>query len=153
MEGGRKGETAAPTQHTNGSLGGHDERRPFANDVGCQFRRLAAADILRRMNDAGGIEQGLAGFKGNRLPALELVFQRSRDNEGDLLAAMRVTGGENAGREIDAHLHDLVSGHVDIVLEEIGALQRLFCVCCSCAAENEGERVAWIIFMSSSFLS
>src|SRR5215217_9642556 len=47
---------------TGRSLAQHDERLAFLDDVRGELRRVAAADVLRRMDRPGGDEQGLAGL-------------------------------------------------------------------------------------------
>ena len=49
---------------------------PFFYDVRGQFRPVAAADVLRRVDRAGRNEQNVTGLKRHRRLALDLILQR-----------------------------------------------------------------------------
>src|SRR5215207_10575697 len=48
-----------------------DERLAFFDEVSGELRRVAAADVLRRVDGPGRDEQGLACLERHRRPALE----------------------------------------------------------------------------------
>src|SRR5262245_28981021 len=99
----------------------HDERLPFFDDVRGELRRVAAADILRRMDLSGRDEQDLAGLKCHRRLAVDLILQQAFDDVGDLFARMTVRGERRSRGKVDAHLDELASGGAEIVSLEIGA--------------------------------
>ena len=91
------------------------------HDRGGELRRLAGADVPRRVDFSGRDEQGLTGLERHRWLALELILQRTFEDIGDLRARMRVVAERHARGKIDAHLDDLVSGDIQIVPQDIGA--------------------------------
>src|SRR3954463_15723890 len=82
------------------SLVQRDSRLPFFEDVGGEFRRIAAADILRRVDRSGRDEQDVAGLERHRRFALELVLQRAFKDIDDLFAWMAVPGERRSRGEI-----------------------------------------------------
>src|SRR5262245_52510610 len=104
------------------SLGQHDERLAFFDDVRGELCGVAAADVFHRVDRSGRNKQDIAGLERHRRPALELILEQAFDGVDDLFARMAVPGGDYPGREIDAHLDDLAPRNAQIVLLEIGAL-------------------------------
>ena len=100
----------------------HEERLPFFDDIRGELRRVAAADVPGRVDRSGRDEQDSPALSvTGGLPSSWYSSDAFEDID-DLLARMRVLGGQPAGREIDAHLDDLASGDAEIVPLEIGAL-------------------------------
>src|SRR5215510_4965271 len=111
--------------HRGDRLTQHDERLPFFDDIGGELRRVAAADILRRMDLSGRDEQDVAGLERYRRLALDLILQQTFDDVGDLFARMAVRGERHSWAEVDAHLDHLAAGDAEIVPREISALDSL----------------------------
>src|SRR5437867_10038767 len=107
---------------TGRSLGHHNERLPFFDDIRGEFRPVAAADVLCCVDRSGRDEQDLAGLERHRRLALDLILQGAFDDIDDLFARMTVLTERHPGGEIDAHLDVLASGDAQIVPLEIGAL-------------------------------
>ena len=73
------------------------------------------------MDRPGRNEQDVASRERHRRRALDLIHQRAFEDIDDLFARMRVPGGRQSRRDVDAHLDDLASGDAEIVPLEIGA--------------------------------
>src|SRR5689334_3968602 len=104
-----------------GSLDDREERLPFLDDVGGELRRVAGADVPRRVDRSGRDEQDLARLERHRRLALDPVLQRALEDVDDLLARMRVPAERSARGEVDARLDGLASGGAEIVPLELGA--------------------------------
>src|SRR5215213_8561174 len=128
--------TAAPSTRRRlwtifmSSLGQHDERHPFDDDIRGKLRRVAAADVLYRVDRFGRDKQDLAGLERHRRLALEPILQHPFDGIDDLFTWMAVPGGHHPGEEIDTYLDDLPSRDAQIVLLEIGARDSRLCPRC-----------------------
>src|SRR5438094_316953 len=85
------------------SLGQHDERLPFFDNVRGELRRVAAGDVLYLVDRSGRDEQDLAGLERHRRLALQPILQQAFDGIDDLFARMVVRGGHHLRGEIDAH--------------------------------------------------
>ena len=68
-----------------------DKRLPIFDDIRGELRRVAAADVLRRVDRSSRDEQDLAGLERHRRLALELILQRSFDDVDDLFARMALS--------------------------------------------------------------
>src|SRR5215218_4051113 len=95
---------------TRRSFGHHDERLPFFNDIRGEFRPVAAADVLRRVDRSGRDEQDLAGLERHRRLALDPVLQRAFEDVDDLFTRMTMPAERRPGVELDSRLHDLAAG-------------------------------------------
>src|SRR3546814_4187970 len=79
------------------SFGNCQQRLAFFHDVGGKFGRLAAADVLDRMDAAGRDEQHVAGLERHRGLPVELVLQhafddvRSEEHTSELQSLMRIS--------------------------------------------------------------
>src|SRR5262245_45999623 len=91
----------------------HDERLTFSDDISGELRRVAAADVLCRVNGSGWDEQDVAGLERSRRLALDLILQRAVEDIDDLFARMLVPGRDHSRVEVDSHLNDLASGDVE----------------------------------------
>src|SRR5262245_2018496 len=69
-----------------------DDRLPFLDGIRGELRRVAATDVLRRVDRSGRDEQDIAGLEGHRRLALYLIFPQVFDDIDDLLARMAVRG-------------------------------------------------------------
>src|SRR2546426_2523312 len=99
---------------TGRSLDQRDERLPFFDDIRAELRRVAAADVLRRVDRSGRDEEDLAGLERPRRLALDLILQRALEDIDDLFARMRVLGEEHSRVYVDTRLDDLASGDAEI---------------------------------------
>src|SRR5262245_57841328 len=103
------------------SLDQLNKRLPFFDDIRGEFRTVAAADVLRRVDRSGRDEQDVAGLERDRRLALDLILQRAFEDIDDLFARMPVPRERHSRVEVDSHLDDLASGDAEIVPLEIGA--------------------------------
>jgi hypothetical protein len=81
---------------------------PFFDDIRGELLRVAAADVLRRVDRSGGDERHIAGLERYRRLALDLIFDRALDDIDDLFARMRVLAERRSAVEVDARLNDPV---------------------------------------------
>src|SRR3712207_9180833 len=81
-------------------LARRDERLAFLDDVRGELRRVAAADVLRRVDRPGGDEQGLAGLEPHRRRAPEPGTQQASGDGGELFPRMAVPGGARPVGEV-----------------------------------------------------
>src|SRR5215212_1149700 len=100
---------------TRRSLGHYEERLPFFDDVRGEFRPVAAADVLRRVDRSGRDEQDVAGLERHRRPALDLILQRAFEDIDNMFARMAMPAERRPGVELDARLYDLAAGDAQIV--------------------------------------
>src|SRR2546427_3919249 len=107
---------------TRRSFHQREERLPFFDDIRGELRRLAAADVARRVDRSGRDEQDVAGFERYRRLALDFVLQRAFENINDLLARLRMLGERYSRADIDADLYGLATRNAEVVLLEIGAI-------------------------------
>jgi hypothetical protein len=56
-----------------------DVEPPNFNDIRGEFRRVAAAHVLRRVYCSGRDEQDFAGMKRHRRPSIDLILKRAFD--------------------------------------------------------------------------
>src|SRR5829696_10552273 len=111
-----------PSYRSHRSLDHHDQRLPFLDEVCRELSRVAAADVLRRVDSTGWNEQHAARLQRRRRLAVQFILQSPFKDIDDLFARMPVPAERYARAEVDAHLDDLASGDAEIVLLEIGPL-------------------------------
>jgi hypothetical protein len=75
---------------TRRSFHQREERFPFFDDIRGELRRIAAADVARRVDRSGRDEQYVAGLERYRRLALDFVLQRAFENVNDFLTRMLV---------------------------------------------------------------
>ena len=118
----RRGNGGNDKGHLTGrSLRQRNERLPFLDDIRGEFRPVAAADVLRRVDRSGRNEQDLARLERHRRLALDLILQQAFYDIDDLFARMRMLRGYISRIEVDAHLNNLASGGAEIVPLKIGS--------------------------------
>src|SRR5688572_1620014 len=69
-----------PVTSPGGHLTQHDERLPFFDDIRGELRRVAAADVLHRVDLSGRDEQDVAGLERHRRLALQLILEQPFDH-------------------------------------------------------------------------
>jgi hypothetical protein len=111
------------------SLGQHDERLPFLDDISGELRRVGGAYVFHRVDRFSRDEKDLARVERRRWLALELILQRPFENIDDLFARMEVLDERRVRANVHAVVDDFASGNAEIVLLEIGALDPD--ACCS----------------------
>jgi hypothetical protein len=112
-----------------------EQRFALFDNVGRQFRPIAASDVLYPVDHAGRDEEDIAGIVDRGRPALDVILERPLDYVNDLLAGMRVRGENIARVKIDAYLDSLVSGRAQIMPLQLGPFCfRLMWWCGLCAA-------------------
>src|SRR2546428_9819471 len=89
------------------SLGQHDERLPFFDDIRGELRPVAAADVLCCVDRSGRDEQDLADLERHRRVAPDLILQGASQGIDDPFAPMTGPAERHPGGAIDAHLHEL----------------------------------------------
>src|SRR5262245_62149961 len=103
------------------SLGQRDERLSLLDDVGGEFCGVPTAGVLHRVDHPGRNSEDVAGMKGHRRLAFDLILQRPLEDVDDLFPRMGVPDERCFRAYVDARLDDLTSGNAEIVLLEIGA--------------------------------
>ena len=62
----------------------HDQRLALLDNIGGEFRPVAAAHVLRRVDGSGRSEQDVAGRERHRRLAFDLILQRVFEDIDDL---------------------------------------------------------------------
>jgi hypothetical protein len=113
---------AAGLEGAGRSLGQRDERLSLFDDIRGELSRVAAANVLHRVDRSSRDEQDVSGLERHRRFAVELILQDPFDDIDNLFAGMRVSWSHNSGGKPDEHLDHLAPGDAQIVPLEIGAL-------------------------------
>src|SRR5262245_3133316 len=85
------------------------KRLALLHDVGCELRRIAAADVPDGVDRLGRDEQDLTGAVRPWLLTVDLVLERPFENVDDLLARMLVSHERRFRADVDTVLNDLSS--------------------------------------------
>jgi hypothetical protein len=109
-------------------LARHDGRLPFFGGIRGELRRVAAADVLQRVDRLGRDEQDLAGPDRRRRLALDLMLQHAFRWHRRFRRRDGCAPGTAPRVDIDARLGDLASRDAQVVLLGVGA--RLSADCC-----------------------
>ncbi|SOZ34588.1 conserved protein of unknown function [Cupriavidus neocaledonicus] len=108
---------------------GHNQRRPFRDDIGCQFRCQAAANIPRGMRRACRDEQRFACLQRHRRLIAKPILKAALQYMGNLFTRVRVPGRECARFKVYAHLNAFLARNAELMADQVGPMDsRRLCV-------------------------